>query len=87
MTYVRIGARKSEANEEEERILREKSEIKSPTYDTTPCLHTTIADLDLDLFKTEYLLKMLNANILKGDNRDIPFRSNVLYLLQFYGKK
>jgi len=55
VTYVRIGARKSIANEEEERILREKSEVKSPTFDTTPCLHSTIDDLDLELFKTDYL--------------------------------
>ena len=70
-TYVRIGPRKSEANEEEDRILREKSEVKSPTYDTTPCLHSTIDDLDLDLFKTEYLPKFVDADILKGDKRDI----------------
>lgn len=69
--YVRIGARKSEANEEEERILREKSEVKSPTFDTTPCLHSSIDDLDLDLFKKEYLPKFVNAEILATDNRDI----------------
>ncbi len=71
VTYVRIGARKSEANEEEERILREKSEVKSPTFDTTPCLHSSIDDLDLDLFKKEYLPKFVNAEILVGDKRDI----------------
>ena len=70
-TYVRIGPRKSEANEEEDRILREKSEVKSPTYDTTPCLHSTIDDLDLDLFKAEYLPKFVDADILKEDKRDI----------------
>ncbi|MDR0430092.1 MAG: transcriptional regulator, partial [Tannerellaceae bacterium] len=70
-TYVRIGPRKSEANEEEDRILREKSEVKSPTYDTTPCLHSTIDDLDLELFKREYLPKFVDADILKGDKRDI----------------
>jgi ATP-dependent DNA helicase RecG len=69
--YVRIGARKSEANEEEELILREKSEIKSPTFDTTPCLHSTIDDLDLDLFKKEYLPKFITANALKGDKRNV----------------
>lgn len=69
--YVRIGARKGVANEEEERILREKSEIKSPTYDTTPCLHSTIDDLDLDLFKTEYLPKFVKASVLKSDKRGI----------------
>ncbi|MDR0681944.1 MAG: putative DNA binding domain-containing protein [Dysgonamonadaceae bacterium] len=69
--YVRIGPRKSEANEEEIRILREKSEVKSPTYDTTPCLHSTIDDLDLDLFKKEYLPKFVDAHIIKEDKRDI----------------
>lgn len=69
--YVRIGARKSEANEEEERILREKSEIKSPTFDTTPCQHTTIEDLDVDLFKSDYLPKFVKTNVLKNDKREI----------------
>jgi len=71
VTYVRIGARKAEANEEEERILQEKSEIKSPTFDTTPCLHSTIDDLDLDLFKTEYLPKFVKASVLKTEKRTI----------------
>ena len=71
VAYVRIGARKSEANEEEERILREKSEIKSPTFDTTPCLHSTIDDLDLDLFKTEYLPKFVKASVLESEKRTI----------------
>jgi ATP-dependent DNA helicase RecG len=71
VAYVRIGARKSEANEEEERILREKSEIKSPTFDTTPCLHSTIDDLDLNLFKTEYLPKFVKASVLKSEKRTI----------------
>ncbi|WP_281167175.1 RNA-binding domain-containing protein [Proteiniphilum acetatigenes] len=69
--YIRIGPRRGEANDEELRILREKSEVKSQTFDTSPCLHTIIDDLDLDLFKSEYLPKMVNANILKGDKRQI----------------
>ena len=69
--FVRIGPRKSEANEEENRILCEKSEVKSPTFDTTPCLHTTIDDLDLDLFKAEYLPKFVAADILRGDKREV----------------
>lgn len=71
VTYVRIGPRKSEANEEEERILREKSEAKSKTFDTTPCFQSTIEDLDLDLFKKEYLPKTVTAAILKGDKREV----------------
>jgi ATP-dependent DNA helicase RecG len=61
----------SEANEEEERILREKSEVKSPTFDTTPCLHSSIDDLDLDLFRTEYLPKSVKTSVLKNDKRRV----------------
>ncbi|MDR0829206.1 MAG: putative DNA binding domain-containing protein [Prevotellaceae bacterium] len=70
-TYIRIGARRGEANEEEERILREKSEVKTQTFDTTPCLQTTINDLDLDLFKKEYLPKFVKESVLKSDKRGI----------------
>jgi len=69
--YVRIGPRKAEANEEEERILREKSEVKSPTFDSSPCLYSTIDDLDLDLFKNEYLTKFVKASVLKNDKRTV----------------
>jgi ATP-dependent DNA helicase RecG len=71
VTYVRIGARKAEANEEEERILREKSNVKSPSFDTTPCLHSSIDDLDLDLFKKEYLTKFVDVAILAAEKRNI----------------
>lgn len=71
VAYVRIGARKSEANEEEERILREKSEVKSPTFDSTPCLYSTIDDLDLDLFKKEYLPKFVKTSVLKSEKRTV----------------
>jgi len=62
--YLMVG-------EEEERILREKSEVKSPTYDSTPCLYSTIDDLDLELFKKEYLPKFVKANVLKSDKRTV----------------
>jgi ATP-dependent DNA helicase RecG len=69
--WIRVGARRGETNEEELRILREKSEVKSPTFDTTPCLHSTIDDIDLELFKTEYLPKFVKAGVLKNDKRTV----------------
>ena len=65
---------------EEERILNEKSEIKSPTFDTTPCLHSTLDDLDLRLFRTEYLPKVVKAKVLKQDKRNIKLQLNSLKL-------
>lgn len=70
-TCIRIGARRGEANWEEERILKEKSEIKSQTFDTTPCLHTTIDDLDIALFKSDYLPKVVDAKVLERDKRGL----------------
>ena len=71
VAYIRIGARRGEANEEEMRILREKSNVKSPTFDTTPCLHSTIDNLDLDLFQKEYLPKFVKASVLANDKRTV----------------
>ena len=68
---IRIGARRAEANNEEVRILQEKSQVKTQTFDTMPCLHTSIDDLDIALFQAEYLSKAVDAKILKGDDRDI----------------
>ncbi|MDR1654125.1 MAG: putative DNA binding domain-containing protein [Prevotellaceae bacterium] len=70
-TYIRIGARKGEANDEEIRILQEKSEIKAPTFDSTPCLYSNIDDLDLELFKTDYLPKFVKKPVLTNDKRTI----------------
>ena len=80
VTYVRIGARQSEANEEDERILREKSEVKSPTFDSTPCLYSTMDDLDLRLFKSEYLPKVIKKKVLKNEKRSIKLQLNALNL-------
>ncbi|KAA6324091.1 hypothetical protein EZS27_026539 [termite gut metagenome] len=71
ITCIRIGARRGEANEEEERILREKSEVKTPTFDTTPCLQTSMENLDLDLFRKDYLPKFINREVIKSDKREI----------------
>lgn len=68
---IRIGARRGEANGEEERILREKSEVKTQSFDTTPCLNTSIEDLDIDLFKAEYLPKVVYDKVLKSDKRGL----------------
>ncbi len=69
--WIRIGARKAVANEEEERILMEKRQANSGSFDTQPCFDATLEDLDLDLFRNEYLLKAVSADTLENDHRDI----------------
>ena len=69
--YIRVGARKAEANSEEERILTEKGQAHSSSFDGRPCREATINDLDLDLFRKLYLPKAVAKQTLANDNRDI----------------
>jgi ATP-dependent DNA helicase RecG len=68
-TYIRIGARKGEANDEEIRILQEKSEIKAPTFDSTPCFHASVDNLDLEFFQNQYLPRFIEKEKLQHENR------------------
>ena len=49
--WIRVGARKAIANEEEERILMERREFNTPNFESEPCLSATLDDLDLDIFR------------------------------------
>lgn len=48
--WIRIGARKAEANTEEERILTEKGQVHSSSFDGRPCREATIDNIDVELF-------------------------------------
>lgn len=67
--WIRIGARKAEANTEEERILTEKGQIHSSSFDGRPCREVTIDDIDVELFKNEYLPKAVSPATLAKDKR------------------
>lgn len=71
VTWIRIGARKAEANTEEERILTEKGQAHSPSFDGRPCREATIDDMDVDLFKREYLTKAVAPHTLAKDKRTV----------------
>ena len=55
--WIRIGARKAEANTEEERILTEKGQIHSSSFDGRPCREASIENIDVELFKNGICLK------------------------------
>lgn len=58
--YIRVGARKAIANDEEERILLERREFNTPNFESEPCLNATIEDLDLELFRKTLLPAMVD---------------------------
>ncbi|MFM9837860.1 MAG: RNA-binding domain-containing protein [Cyclobacteriaceae bacterium] len=79
--WIRVGARKSKASIEEERMLIEKRSSTAKTFDTQPCLGSAVSDLNTDLFKTFYLPKAIDEETLKENNREIKQQ---LASLRFY---
>ena len=69
--WVRVGPRKSIATEAEEKLLTERRLSNIRTFDAMPCLGTTLEDLDITLFKKEYLSKAIAEDILQEDKRTI----------------
>ena len=69
--WVRVGPRKSIATEAEEKLLTERRLSNIRTFDAMPCLGTTLEDLDITLFKKEYLSKAVAEHILQEDKRTI----------------
>jgi hypothetical protein len=69
--WVRVGPRKSIATEAEEKLLTERRLSNIRTFDAMPCLGTTLENLDITLFKKEYLSKAVAEDILQEDKRTI----------------
>ncbi len=69
--WIRVGPRKAVANEAEERILIEKRISSATTFDTRPCIGSSLDDLNLSAFKEHYLPRAIDTDSLKQDTRAI----------------
>ena len=67
--FVRIGPRRDIASEAEERILTERRTAYMATFDATPCLDSTLDDLEVDYIMNDYLPSVIDADILSKDRR------------------
>ncbi len=83
-TWIRIGPRKAIASEIEERILIERRSANVSTFDIRPCVEASLNDLNIDLFKTEYLPFAIDKAQLQSDKRDIKEQ---LAALRFFNTK
>ena len=79
--WIRVGPRKGVASEADEKILYEKRAANIRTFDAMPCVGATIDDLDLSIFKLQYLPKAVPEDVMKSDTRDIRYQ---LQSLGFY---
>lgn len=78
--FVRVGPRRDIASEAEERILTERRTAYMATFDATPCLGSSLDDLELDFIKNTYLPSAVDAEILNQDNRDIKEKMASIHL-------
>lgn len=69
--WVRVGPRKAVANESDERVLRERQKSYDLTFDATPRFDAKQEDLRIDLFKSHYLPRAVDAKILEEDARSL----------------
>ncbi len=72
--WVRIGPRKSVANEDDERRLYEKRAANIATFDAMPCMNATLDDVDVALFCQQYLPKAVPNDVLREDQRDVKLQ-------------
>lgn len=69
--FIRIGPRRDIASEAEERILVERRMSNMPSFDTTPCYHASLKDIDAEKFKNAFLIHAVSSEELEKDDRSI----------------
>ncbi len=69
--WVRIGARKQAASEQEERRLMEKRASTARNFDQQACLGASLEDIAQDSFKLTYLPQAIDRETLEKNNRTV----------------
>ncbi|MES2663337.1 MAG: RNA-binding domain-containing protein, partial [Pseudomonadota bacterium] len=77
--HIRIGPRKAIANEQEEKLLTEKRVSFAKSFDATPCLGSTLNDLNLALFAA-YRTKVIDEETIAANHRSIEEQLSSLRL-------
>lgn len=79
-TWIRLGPRRDIATLAEETALAERKARLFATFDARPCTGATLADLDLDPFRHEYLPKAVAPEVLAADDRPVERQMEALHL-------
>ena len=67
--WIRVGARKALATDEDIHILEERRQRNGRRFEEQPCTRAKIEDLDLELFRNQYLPKAIQAEVMEEDSR------------------
>lgn len=79
--HIRIGPRRAIATEQEERILVEQRVAHALTFDTLPCLGSTLSDISEDRFRLTYLRHAVSEEVIAENGR--PLRQQLASLRFF----
>ena len=69
--WVRVGARKALATDEDLHILEERRRLSAKRFEIMPCEGARLQDLDLDLFRNTYLPRAIQAEVIENDPRSV----------------
>ena len=82
--WVRVGARKALASEEDLHILAERRQAAGVRFEECPCPAARLDDMELDLFRNIYLPRAIKAEVIDDDERPIKEQ---MAALRFYDRK
>jgi ATP-dependent DNA helicase RecG len=78
--WIRVGPRRAIATRDEERVLTERRRTWDGPYDQATVHGATLADLDLELFRSEYLPSAVDPDTLRENQRSLPEQLAGLHL-------
>jgi ATP-dependent DNA helicase RecG len=84
--WVRIGPRKALATADDERRLREQARRAALPFDQSVVPGATLEDLDLDLFRREYLPNAVAPDVLEANDRSSEHQLASLRFLDRQGR-
>jgi len=80
-SWIRVGARRDTATREEEQRLTERRLATNLPWDLAALSSATLDDLNLDVFKNEYLRSAIDPDVLAENGRTIEQQLRTLRLL------
>ncbi len=85
IAWVRPGPTTREANRDDERVLSERRRAADLPYDSRPVTMTSLDDLDLTLFRTDYLPSFVAPEVIEENGRTIEQQLASLRLADVQG--
>ena len=69
--WIRVGARKALATDEDIHVLEERRLVTGRRFEELPCQGAQVSDLDLELFRNVYLPRAIEAEVVEDDPRPV----------------